>query len=74
VKNTEFTAALGKALNRPAILPIPVAALRLLFGEMSQILVTSQRVLPAAALKARYQFRYPHLAGALQQIFAPDTH
>ena len=70
VKNTEFTAALGKALSRPAILPIPVAALRLLFGEMSQILVTSQRVLPSAALKARYQFRYSHLGSALQQILA----
>jgi len=73
VKNSEFTTALGKALSRPAFLPIPVAALRLLFGEMAEILVTGQRVLPTAALKARYQFRYSQLAGALQSILAPGS-
>ena len=66
--NAQFTAALAKALGRPAMLPVPALALRLLFGEMSEVLTASQRVLPAAALKAGYKFRYPKLAKALDNI------
>jgi uncharacterized protein (TIGR01777 family) len=71
VTNATFTTALAKALGRPAILPIPVAALRLLLGEMASVLVESQRVLPVAARKAGYQFHFPKLPAALADILQP---
>ena len=68
VTNEEFTQELGHALHRPAILPVPKFALRLLFGDMAQIVYASQRVVPEAALRAGYQFRFPKLDGALLDI------
>jgi uncharacterized protein (TIGR01777 family) len=68
VTNAEFTAALGRALHRPALLPVPAVAIRLRFGEMSAILLASQRVLPRAATRLGFAFRYPALAGALADL------
>jgi uncharacterized protein len=65
VTNAEFTRALGHALHRPAFLPVPKTALRLAFGEMSEILTASQRVLPKEAKRTGYTFKHPELAGAL---------
>ena len=66
VTNAGFTWALGRAVNRPAILPLPEAALRLAFGEMSSIMLASQRVVPRVATSSGYQFRYPSLDSALK--------
>jgi uncharacterized protein (TIGR01777 family) len=68
VTNSEFTRELAAALHRPAILPVPKFALHLLFGDMAQIIYASQRVIPEAALRAGYQFRFPRLGGALLDI------
>lgn len=68
VINREFTRELGHALHRPAILPIPAGALKLLFGEMSSVLLDSQRALPKAAKDAGFRFQYPDLPAALAQI------
>lgn len=68
VTNREFTRALAKALHRPAIFPVPKFALRLGAGEMSQILLDSQRCAPKAALAAGYRFRYPELGPALAAV------
>jgi len=68
VTNAEFTRALARALRRPAFLPVPAAALKLLLGEMSHVLLDSQRVLPDAAQRAGFTFRYPDIFGALAQI------
>jgi uncharacterized protein len=65
VTNAEFTRTLARALHRPAIFPVPAFVLKLLFGEMSQILLGSQRVLPEAALRAGFDFRYSDLGVAL---------
>lgn len=65
VRNREFATALAAALRRPALLPLPAWALRLGFGEMSGLLLQGQRVLPAAAQTAGFEFHYPSLAGAL---------
>jgi hypothetical protein len=65
VTNAEFTRALGHAIHRPAFLPVPMTALRLAFGEMSEILTASQRVLPREAERTGYTFKHPELAGAL---------
>jgi hypothetical protein len=69
VTNAEFTRALGRALGRPTVLPMPAAALKLLFGEMSELLLVSDRMLPKRLLDAGFQFRYPDLGGALAAIF-----
>jgi uncharacterized protein (TIGR01777 family) len=65
VTNAEFTRALGQALGRPALLSVPRLALRVLFGEISQALLDSRRVVPAVALETHYEFRHPRLAPAL---------
>jgi uncharacterized protein len=66
VINAEFTRCLGRALGRPTLLSVPRLALRVAFGELSQALLSSQRVLPRAAEQSGYRFKYPELAGALQ--------
>jgi uncharacterized protein (TIGR01777 family) len=69
VRNTEFAATLGAVLQRPAILPVPAFALRLLFGEMADAtLLASSRVAPTALEGAGYHFRFPALEGALRHL------
>ena len=71
VINAGFTRALAAAVHRPAVFPVPAFALRLLFGEMSEILLSSQRALPQAAERAGFRFRYPELAPALADVLKP---
>jgi uncharacterized protein (TIGR01777 family) len=68
VRNSEFTETLARALHRPAIFPVPTFALKLLFGEMSEILFASQRVLPAAPEAAGFQFKFAELSAALANV------
>jgi len=68
VTNAEFTRELAKALHRPAILPVPKIALRLLFGRMAEILYGSQRVVPRKAVSAGFTFRYPKIGPALADL------
>ncbi len=68
VTNRAFTHALGAALHRPAPLPVPAFALRLILGAGATLLCDGQRVLPHAALAAGFTFRYPALASALEAI------
>ncbi len=70
VRNVDFTAALGRALGRPALIPVPEFAIRLLYGEMAQILFDSQHVAPRAAQAAAFDFRFPELFGALKDLLA----
>ena len=63
--NAEFTRELARALHRPAFLSVPAFALKLILGDMSQMLLGSQRVLPEAALQAGFDFRYSDLGAAL---------
>jgi uncharacterized protein (TIGR01777 family) len=68
--NREFAEALGRALHRPALVPAPAFAVRLLLGEMADALILSgQRVLPAKATRAGFEFRYPTLNSALRHIY-----
>lgn len=66
VTNAAFTRELAAALHRPAILPVPAFALKILFGEMSQVLLGGQRVIPRAALRSGFQFRFADLGHALR--------
>ncbi|HEY8055159.1 MAG TPA: TIGR01777 family oxidoreductase [Terriglobales bacterium] len=70
VTSREFARALGRALHRPAILPTPRAALRLLYGDAASVLFASQRVLPAALTAGGFAFRYPRLDAALTDLAA----
>ena len=65
VTNAEFARCLGRALHRPAILPVPGFALKLMYGEMAGIILGSTRALPAVAAEAGFGFLYPKIEGAL---------
>jgi len=70
VTNAEFTAALGKALRRPTIFPMPAFAARLALGEMAEaVLLASAKVKPAR-LAAAYDFQHPRLGPALAHILS----
>jgi uncharacterized protein (TIGR01777 family) len=73
VTNAEFTRALGHALHRPALLPVPRTGLRMAFGEMSEILTASQRVLPKVAMRTGYAFRFSELDQALNAALAKSA-
>jgi uncharacterized protein (TIGR01777 family) len=66
VTNKTFSQALGKALHRPAIAPIPGAAIRLLYGDMAEIVTKGQRVIPKRTLEYGYAFQHPQLDEALR--------
>lgn len=65
-RNAEFAAALGRVLRRPALLRAPAFALKLALGEMSEMLLTGQRVEPKKALELGYSFRHPELEAGLR--------
>jgi uncharacterized protein (TIGR01777 family) len=65
VTNREFAQTLGRVLGRPAFMPAPSFALRLLLGEMADVLLFSQRVVPAKAKAAEFRFEYGSLESAL---------
>ena len=66
VTNTAFSKALGRAIRRPAVLPVPGITIKLLYGEMSQIVLTGVRMVPGRAAELGYEFRHPDLAEALR--------
>ena len=69
VRNAEFTKALGHALSRPTLFPIPAFGVRLVFGEMADaLLLSSQRVEPKALEETGYQFQFTQLQPALSHI------
>ena len=66
VTNAEFAKALGRALHRPAVLPIPPEALKVLYGDMAQIVTGGVRMVPARATELGYRFRHPDVDEALR--------
>ncbi len=68
VTNKQFSQALAERLNRPAKLTMPAFVLRLMFGEMADILLFGQRVVPQQALDAGFKFEYPKLPAALADL------
>jgi uncharacterized protein (TIGR01777 family) len=63
-----FARALGRALHRPALLPVPTLALKAIFGEAATVLLASQRVEPRALEQREFAFDFPSLDAALQDI------
>jgi uncharacterized protein (TIGR01777 family) len=66
VRNKEFSKALGRALHRPAIAPIPAFAIRLLYGGMAKLVVEGQYARPRRTLDLGYRHRHPDLDEALR--------
>lgn len=66
VTNKAFSKALGKALHRPAFSPVPAFALKILYGDMAEIVTEGQRAVPERALAAGYAFAHPDLDEALR--------
>jgi uncharacterized protein (TIGR01777 family) len=68
VTNAVFSRALGHVLHRPAFVPVPAIALKLLYGEMAVIVLTGQRAVPTHLLAQGYAFRHPELEPALRDV------
>jgi uncharacterized protein len=66
VSNKEFSQALGRALHRPAVLPVPGVAVRLLYGGMAKLVTDGQFAVPRRTTELGYQFRHPELDEALR--------
>src|SRR5207248_2840216 len=68
VTMNQFAHALGRALHRPALLAGPAAPLRLLLGEIAEVLLEGQRAVPKRLLDSGFQFRFPELDAALEDL------
>ncbi len=68
VTNRDFTRALGRALHRPAFLPVPAIALKMALGDFSSAVLGSQRAVPTVALRTGYRFAHADLDVALRQV------
>ncbi len=66
----EFARKLGAALGRPSLLPVPALALRLLLGELAEVVLSSQRAVPNVLKAAGFKFGHADLAGALADLLA----
>jgi uncharacterized protein (TIGR01777 family) len=67
VTNAEFSKALGRVLGRPAVIPVPALAMKLLYGEMSGVVTTGVRMVPSRLRELGYEFRRPDLEEALRE-------
>ena len=68
VTNQEFTAALARAMKRPALFPAPAIALKIALGGFSSEVLGSKKVMPNALTEAGFQWDYPHISTALQAL------
>lgn len=68
VRNIEFTKELARVLHRPALIPAPAFAIKLVLGEMAEVALESQRVLPKATEAAGFGFRFSMLRDALEDL------
>ncbi len=72
VSNSEFTLTLAHCLKRPALFPVPAWLLKIMLGEMSALVLGSQRVMPERLLAQGFQFQYPDLSSALSQALSGE--
>lgn len=66
--NAEFSRALGRVISRPSFMPIPAFPLRLALGEISNVVLEGQRVIPRRLLELGFQFRFPVAEAALKDV------
>ena len=72
VRNADFTRALGQAIHRPAILPVPTFMLRGILRDQSRLLLDSQRAVPKRGLALGYEFRFPTVAAMFADVCKPS--
>jgi len=65
----EFSNAVGKAMRRPSLFPVPPFVLKFALGELSDMVLNGQKVVPAVARRAGYVFKFPTLESALADVF-----
>jgi hypothetical protein len=65
----DFAKALGRALHRPSWAPVPAAPLRILLGEIADVLLAGQRAVPHKLLQSGFRFRFPEVDAALRDLF-----
>ena len=70
--NAEFSATLARVLRRPSVMRVPAFALRLAFGELADVLLTGQRVVPERAQALGFRFEWPDLEGALRNLLGRE--
>jgi NAD dependent epimerase/dehydratase family enzyme len=68
VTNQEFTAALARAIHRPALFPAPAIALKIALGGFSSEILGSKKVIPQVLQEAGFTFDYPHISEALSAL------
>ncbi|MBU3758678.1 MAG: TIGR01777 family protein [Candidatus Omnitrophica bacterium] len=66
----EFAAVLGRVLGRPSWFPVPALLLKLILGEMAELLLDGHRAVPAQAIRGGYRFKFPSLEPALKNILS----
>jgi len=71
VRYNDFSAALGRALGRPAVLRTPAFAIRLAMGELGDVLLGSQRAVPSRLQEAGYEFQFKTIESALADLTSP---
>lgn len=71
IRNERFTKVLAKALGKSVFLPVPEVALKLALGEMSATILDSQRVEPKRTLEVGFEFHYPTLTQAIEEVVTP---
>ena len=72
VTNADYASTLGRVLRRPALLPAPAAAVRLILGEFAGELLWSRRAVPDRLRSDGYEFRQPELEAALRHVLGRD--
>lgn len=73
VRNIEFAQTLGRVLHRPVLIPMPASLLKILLGEMSDLLVSGQNVLPQRAQKEGFSFHHATLEDALNDLLTSTS-
>jgi len=68
IQNSDFTRALGKALNRPAVIPAPAFMIRLIFGELAETLLTGQKAIPEQLLNKGFSFYFTNIDQSLSDL------
>jgi uncharacterized protein (TIGR01777 family) len=71
--NREFSKTLGRAIHRPAVLPVPPFALKIIYGKMSSIVTTGQRVVPKRLQESGFNFKHTDLLEALESALHQTT-
>jgi uncharacterized protein len=69
VRMKEFAKILGRVLNRPSWFPVPAFILKIVLGEMSEMVLTGQKAIPEKLIREGYKFKFPELFGAVEEIF-----